>query len=186
MAVTNNFSFLVNRINDSLFEFTVNVEGKNISSFTYNGEERVTRWSNITVIDFFVDHLKDIILEDPYPFGSEDTIGSCFPNEKDILVDFDKLDDDAELAKAEEYMSKVEDWRRKHNWNFYVVGAFYPNVTFRRHAEKIEVSWNNNNLYDEFGVDYLNKEGCALIDLDIFEKAVRELIIEYKTLNHDA
>ena len=101
-----------------------------------------------------------------------------------VSIDWEKIEngDEEELSKLEECSELLNSWVQKHNWFYYRDATFIPNVTFRRVDNSIEISWDNNELFDEEEVYYVHKEGCVLVDINLFESVIKELILEYKKI----
>ena len=179
------FGFELKKKEDGFIEISMFVQNKNIMEYKYNDEIRTTTWDDLGIVDFFVYNLHYIMKEDKYPFDNDDLIGIEFTRNSNPPVDWDKYDadDEEELQKVEKYALILDSWVEKHNWSYYSNGAYIPDVTFRTKNNKIEISWNNNDLYEEDGVTYTYKEGYVYIDPITFETVIKELILEYKKLS---
>lgn len=178
------FGFELEKTEDDLLSISMYIDNKNIMEYTYQNSKRTTTWEKIGIIDFFIKNLHNIMKEDKYPYGDDEIIGIEFTRNSNPPINWDKFeaDDQDEMQKAEEYASKLDSWVQKHNWMYYNEGAYIPDVTFRNKNNKIEISWNNNDLFEDNDISYTSKEGCIYIDPNTFETIIKDLIMTYKKM----
>ena len=184
MIGNDKFGFILDKKNDNNLEIKMIIDGVNIMEYNYNGEIRTTTWGSFNFINYFIDNLHHIMVDDPYPFESNQRNGIHMTRCSGIAIDWKKIElgDEKELLKLEECSELLDSWVQKHNWFYYRDAAFIPDVTFRRVNDSIEISWDNNELFDEEEVCYVNKEGCVFVDIDLFESTIKQLILEYKKI----
>ena len=184
MIGNNKFGFILHKKEDNNLEIKMIIDGINIMEYNYNGEIRTTTWESFGFIDYFIDNLHYIMVDDPYPFDSNQRNGIQMTRNSGVSFDWEKIEngDKEEMAKLEESSELLDSWVQKHNWFYYRDAVFIPDVTFRRVNDKIEISWDNNELFDDEEVYYVNKAGCVFVDMDLFESVIKELILEYKKI----
>lgn len=178
------FGFILKKIENGDLEMKMIVDGNNIMAYAYKGEVRTTTWSTLGFIDFFIENLQHILLDDIYPFDNEGRNGIQVSSSSPIHIDWEKVEagDDEEIVKMEEICEALDSWGRRHNWSFYRDQSFIPNVAFRKFGDYIEISWDNDRLFEEYDVEYVYKFGQALVDIKRFELTINDLIFEYRKI----
>lgn len=150
-------------------EISMYVEGKNILAFDRNGEHLTTRWNLDELAEWlrkFIDGMSD----DPYPVECD---GQFAAQKDDNARDFDS-DDEAIL---EAYYEKLYNWNLRHRWHPASSGAILADVYFQLVDNNVEVSWNNEGAED--GVKFLNINGGAKIERNVFYSVVDAFLKEY-------
>ena len=156
-------------IDDKETELYIYHENINILEFTRKENTFTTRWNLDSISSWLRDFL-DNMCEDPYPV---DTDGE-YVAQKDISArEFDS-DDDEEF---DAYYDKLDEWNQRHRWHYASDGAIIADVYFQLVGNKVELSWNNNDLYD--GVIFSSVMGGCSIDKDTFVNVVEEFLKDY-------
>lgn len=159
------YSFL----EDNVTELAMFVEGKNILEFFKDGLLRTTRW-NLDELAEWLRNLIDNLKEDPYPV---DVDGEFAVDKDNNAWDYDS-DDEEEL---DEYYEKLHDWCDVHRWHIASSGAILANAYFQLIGDKVEISWDNEDLEDNTVFTYL--KGGTVVDKDLFFNVIDKFLNDY-------
>lgn len=182
MIGTNRFGFYLQKKENNI-EIKMIVNNINLMEYKYNNQIRTTTWDHLSIIDFFVDNLKYILQDDNYPFETNDRSGIQMSRDSGLKFDWHKIEngDNQEIEKLERSAELLDLWVQKHNWFYYRDCAYVPDVAFRKVNGKIEISWDNNDIFED-EILFTSLEGCEYIDLVEFEIVIKELIIQYRKI----
>ena len=156
-------------MDDNTTELYMYHDNKNILEFSKGENLFTTRW-NLDSIASWLREFLDNMSEDPYPVDAEGEYAA----KKDITArDFDS-DDESEF---DAYYDKLDEWNQKHRWHYASDGAILADVYFQLVGNKVELSWNNNDLYDDVMFSTI-LDGCS-IEKDTFVDVVEEFLRDY-------
>ena len=150
-------------------EIAMYVYGKNILAFERNEETLTTRWNLDELAEWFRQFL-NTMAEDPFPVDCE---GQYAAQKDDTARSFDS--DNDKLFDA--YYDKLYDWNLRHRWHPASSGAILADVYFQLVGDHVEISWNNND--SEESIRFLNLNGGAAINRDLFCSVVCSFLEEY-------
>ena len=170
-----NIYFEMHKVDKVNVELKFYVNGSNILEFVQNGNKHSSTWNFESLITWFNLNLKNIMLEDPFPYEVEGNTASELDNNS-----ADALADNASNEEILEFHNRIHEWREKHSWLNAADGAILPDVFFRRVGSKIEISWWTSDMYD--GVEFFDDENCFYCELKEFEEAIKNFVREYQKL----
>ena len=145
------------------------VKGENILEFKQNGKTLTSRWDFEDLalwLRIFLDGMSD----DPYPVEVDGEYAAI----KDINAREFDTDDDEEFDK---YYDKLDEWNTSHRWHTAVSDAILADVYFEKKGNFVEISWNNEDLYD--GVVFSHVVGGEKIDKQVFVNVVDKFLKGY-------
>ena len=108
--------------------------------------------------------------EDPYPV---DVSGEYAAQKDSNAREFDS-DDDEEF---DAYYDKLDDWNERHRWHPASDGAILADLYFQLVGDSVEISWNNEDLYDD--VSFVNVSGGFSVEKTTFVSVVGEFLRDY-------
>ncbi len=151
------------------------IDGQNILEYRYKNEP-FTRTSTGNFDDLFeyLEQTLSLVESDvSFPYEVEgnsatemDANARHFDSE-----DFDEFD---------AYYDKLDAWSRPHSWIHARDIYYVADVMFRKVDNDIEMSWDNENLYDD--VRYTSLRGCVRIPCDQYKTVILTAIEDYRKL----
>ena len=151
-------------------ELSMFVEGKNILEFKHDNEILTTCWTLDELAMWlrdFIDNLKEL----PYPIK---TNGKYAAEQDELARDNFESEDEEEMFS---FYEKIWEWCYNHRWNHASEGAIIANVFFQLVGDKVEISWDNRDLEEDYEFTYL--QGGAYIDKEVFVDVVHKFLNEY-------
>lgn len=137
------------------------IDGKNLCEFEVNGQKEEDFGDISYLADWFKYNWRNLINNDEFHLDIKEDTG-------------------VEMVKSAYLIGDKEDkgieWIQKHSWKASGTKIVLPEIIFRRKKDKIEISWDNNNLYTEYNVEFINKKGVAYIDIDEFKIEILKFI----------
>lgn len=154
------------------YQLSLYIEGRNILQFAIKGVVYPHRWSDFDdIVEWFEDNMRYILNEEPLSIM---TSGSSITERYENCY------------KSELKVSEAEmlcDWSFRHSWFSAREGAYLADVIFQNVNGKIEISWDNTELFKEEGVSYLFPKGRYEVDKVQFQKVIEEFCSVYKQLS---
>lgn len=157
------------------YQLSLFIEGKDILQFEIKGGVYPHRWSDFDdIIEWFEENMEHILSEEPLSImvsgnSTVERYKNCYKSE-------------LKISEAE----MLSDWSFRHSWFSAREGAFLAGVIFQNVNEKVEISWDNTELFKQEGVRYIFPKGRYEIDKEQFEKIVEEFCLAYKQLRIEA
>ena len=150
-------------------ELSMFIDCKNILEFRQNEKILTPRW-NFEELMLWLRGFIDGMSEEPYPVE----VDGEFAAVKDVNArEFDTDD----IEEFDKYYDKLDEWNMKHRWHTAASGAILPDLYFEQKGNTVEISWNNNDLYD--GVIFSNILGGARIEKQLFVDVVDKFLKDY-------
>lgn len=146
------------------------VKGKELCGFYKDNLERSYEWNLIYIVEWLAENLSVILVEEEFPLPVQ---GGTTLELLNNSLNFDSEDDD----EFDEWFSKKQDWEFKHSWFSSRGGAYLPDAFFRRIGDKMEISWNNDDLYED--ISFVHMRGVELIPICFFESVVKAFIHDF-------
>ena len=144
------------------------VDKINICEFMINDKIEKTYDDLYFIVEWFEENLEFITNIDEFPFKVKGNSGVEILDNS-YLIDWD-------INKNEKELNKQWKWNSRHNLRSIGPKGFYPYVVFRRKNNKIEVSWENKDLFKEYGVVFINQKGVSFVEIKEFEEEVIRFI----------
>lgn len=170
----NTFAIKLDEKNSRERELQLIVKNKDI--LQYQKDDKLLRyeWDLEDIVEWFETNLESIQFEDDYPVPVEGSSGvELYRNS----FDFDTEDDE----KFDEWYDKVQEWSFKHSWFSARAGSFLADVYFRKIKDQIEISWDNNGLFDN--ITFIQSSGVYRIETKMFKKVIERFISIYRDKN---
>lgn len=150
--------------NDELGKFELWVYSNPVCRIK-NGEKGLTYVGNINDIALWLkDNLENITSEDEFPLP----VRAC------SSIDFYKksgMFDSEDLDVFDRWYTKRQDWYFRHTWYCIRRGSYLAEIYFRCVENKIEIEWDNVNLYE--GIHFLFPKGIYYVETLVFLNVVR-------------
>lgn len=171
------YEFTTNRFNEKglladtwgMFELWVN--GKELCRFSKNNQEQTYEWNLIHVVEWICENLPIIIHDEEFPLPVK---GNTTLELLENSLDFDSENDD----EFDEWFSKKQGWEFKHSWFSSRGGSYLPEIYFRRNGSQIEISWNNEGVYNN-GISFLFVTGVEYVPIQVFESVLKNFIQDF-------
>ncbi|WP_059051194.1 hypothetical protein [Paenibacillus senegalimassiliensis] len=173
---TNNPYDEIGIIGNSWGVFELWVNGKELCRFLRNNQECNYEWNLIYLVDWISKNLNNILYDEefPLPVNGKTTL--------ELLINSSEFNSDND-DEFDEWFSAKQDWEFKHSWISSRGGSYLPGIYFRRSGEQIEISWDNEGIYnDEVSFPYMT--GVEYVPIEVFEAVVKEFIGDF--LNYEA
>ena len=91
-----------------------------------------------------------------------------------MLISITEFTDDDEF---DEWFEKRQEWYFRHSWYANRGGSYLPDILFRRVDNKIELEWDNSDLYE--GINFINCKGTYYLDILFFQEVIDSFIEDY-------
>ncbi len=139
--------------------------GNNILEYLYEGEKYTFTWHTL---QYFMEWLQTNL---KYILDEED-VCELFDGQRPAatqaeLYRLGKMS----LKEAERFLDAWQPWYFRHAWLTCRDGAYLADVCFRTMDRKVEISWQNEKLFQDEGVCYTHPKGSAYVDVDFFRQA---------------
>lgn len=151
------------------------VFGKNILEYVYKDEKNSrTTTGNLDDLMAYLEHTLEFIASDePFPYCvSGDTAAEMDRAAREFSSE------DMDVFDA--YYDKLDEWSYAHSWLHASNGCFVPDIMFRKINDEIEISWDNENLYDD--VYYISLKGSVRVPCEQYRAVVQKAICDYRRL----
>ncbi len=156
-------------------ELVLLVHGINILEYVYKDETK--RRTIIGNIDDLMAYLESTIQftdsDIPFPYH---VLGD---NASELDKEARKYDTD-DMDEFDKYYDTLDEWTYPHSWIHAGNGYFIPDVMFRKVDTDIEISWNNENLYDD--AKFTSLTGCVRIPCEQYITIIQNTIETYRRL----
>jgi len=157
--------------NFSKAEFKLYLDSKSICAFKRNNIIYEFKWDIRELVDWLELNLNYVLSEEGFPLPVEgNTAVELYQNSGE----FDSEDDDT----FDSWYEKRQDWSFRHSWYSSRAGGYLADVYFRKVGDKIEISWDNCNLYDN--IEFLNPVGLCYIELKQFKGIIENFIKAFR------
>ncbi|WP_152425935.1 hypothetical protein [Paenibacillus shenyangensis] len=174
------YEFTMNRFNEKglladtwgMFELWVN--GKELCRFSKNDQEQTYEWNLIHVVEWMCENLPSILHEEEFPLPVK---GNTTLELLTSSLDFDSENDD----EFDEWFGTKQGWEFKHSWFSSRGGSYLPEIYFRRDGSQIEISWNNEGLYNN-GISFLFMTGVEYVPIQVFESVLKNFIQDFRQM----
>jgi hypothetical protein len=127
-------------------------------------------WNLIMVVEWLAKNLKNIISDVEFPNNIQAT------NVMDYLEKSNALAPEFGTEEYWKWHEKEYDWLMSHWFRAAADGSNLPHLFFRIVDKNIEINWNNEGLFDDRNVFFINHEGCEYIDASIFCRVITDFI----------
>ncbi|WP_168121767.1 DUF5984 family protein [Paenibacillus sp. HB172176] len=176
------YKFLDNPFNEQgilgeswgLFELRIN--GKDVCKYIQNHRQQTYTWNLIYLVEWLIENLDGAINDSSYPIPVSGNDIFELKRHSEIYLDEDEED-------WEKWFELKQDWEFRHSWISARAGSFLADVTFRRNNSDVEISWDNEDLYEE--VAYVHLKGAYELPLqefiDITNRFVKEFLSDLET-----
>ncbi|WP_229521598.1 hypothetical protein [Paenibacillus monticola] len=151
------------------FEFWVN--GKELCKFSRNNHEITYEWNLIHLVEWLRENLSTILTDEEFPLPVQ---GKTAIELLTNSLDFDSDNDD----EFDAWFSKKQNWEFKHSWFASRGGSNLLDIYFRKIGQQIEITWNNEELYQE-GISFLCSTGLEYVPIHIFESVLKNYIHDF-------
>lgn len=156
---------------DSWGKFELWVNGRELCGFSKNNQEQTYEWNLIYVVEWICENLPIIIQDEEFPLPVKgNTTFELLTNS----LDFDSENDD----EFDDWFSTKQDWEFKHSWFSSRGGSYLPQIYFRRNVNQIEISWNNESLYNS-GISFPYLIGVEYVPMQVFESVLRNFVQDF-------
>lgn len=153
------------------YQLSLYIEGRDILQFAIQGGVYLHRWSDFDdIVEWFEDNMMYILNEKPLSIM---TLGSSTVERYENCY------------KSELEISEAEilcEWSFRHSWFSAREGAYLADVIFQDVNGKIEISWDNTELFKDEGVCYLFPKGKYEVDKVQFQRTIEKFCLAYKQL----
>jgi len=150
-------------------ELRVFIEDKSVCTFMNKGRIYEFKWDIRDIVEWLEEDMSRILKEEegfPLPVIGNNAI-ELQKNSHLETDDQEELDD---------WYDKRNDWFFDHSWLSSRAGGPLPSLIFRRVGSMIEISWDNENLYKEEEVEFLNPVGVFYVEVGYIEKVVTDFV----------
>ena len=154
------------------------VNGKNLFAFKDNKPSDTYHWYIYMFSRWLCEGLPKIMAEDDFPIHINANNAFEFVDEVDNFLN--RLNKDTEEYKI---LSNASfDWTNNHCFFISRGGSFAPIMYVRASKKKIEIAWENKDIYPEEEVEFLNLEGVEYVSREDFFNASVEFLKYYCSL----
>lgn len=162
-------AYKIYSINDIYLE--VYVDNRPICKFIRNNKLYDFIWDIREIIGWIDENFYNILSEEEFPLPVIGETGVCLYENSG---EFDSLDDN----EFDSWYEIRYDWVCRHSWFSSRKGGYLADIYFRKVGNKIELSWDNRNLFDN--VRFINPIGLKYVEKKYFENIIERLIISFK------
>lgn len=151
------------------------VFGKNILEYVYKDEKNSrTTTGNLDDLMAYLEHTLEFTDSDePFPYCvSGNTAAELDRAAREFSSD--------DMDVFDEYYDKLDEWSYAHSWLHAGNGYYLPDVMFRRVSNEIEISWDNENLYED--VLYTSLKGYVRIPCEQYKAVIQSALEDYHKL----
>lgn len=151
-------------------KMNVYVNNKPICTFIKNGVIHELKWSLDDIVEWLETNIEYILHEEGFPLPVEGNSAIEIYNKSCGFESDDEAFDD--------WHEKRQEWSFRHSWYSSRAGSYLAEIYFRRIGESIEISWDNDCLYDN--IEFINPKGMSYVNSNLFEKVIKQFIKTYR------
>jgi len=156
------------------------VKNRNLFAFKNNNYDATFAHNFSTLLHFYSDFLYYHLIDDPFPIACQADIAVDMYEETSLIhgeaanklqnwfdLDWDNIDMNIQNIRDE--------WFKHHCYCVYDDGSFLPFMFFRKIADKIEVSWENNGpkkINDESTYCFIHQKGVEFVDIKLYKEVI--------------
>ena len=141
-----------------------------ICCFIKNNTVEQYTWDLSYIAEWLNNNLSNLLKEDEFPL----------PIKADSSIDFYQKSGDFDSDDIDEFdrwFEKRQEWYFCHSWYSNRAGSYLAEVFFRRVGNRIEIEWDNTNLYEK--VRFVNPKGLYYIDVNLFKQIICEFVSDF-------
>ena len=165
---------------DSWGELCIWVEGIDLLkmyTIDYQGTKKNVnyQWNLSMIAEWLANNLFSIISPEEFPNNvkARDAI---------TYVDISRnLAPDMDANEFWQWHDNDFEWLEAHCLRRAADGSNLPYLFFRRIKDTVEICWDNEGLYDDRGVWFFSKNGCKLVDMNMFYDVVKDFLNDFIT-----
>ena len=160
--------YQLNNVNNGNLEIWID----NISICNFRRESEIYgyNWDLFYIVEWLYKNKDNIINEIQFPLPIRADTSIEFYNKSG---EFDSDNDD----EFDEWFEKRQEWYFRHSWYANRGGSYLPDILFRRVDNKIELEWDNSDLYE--GINFINCKGTYYLDILFFQEVIDSFIEDY-------
>lgn len=151
-------------------KFELWIYGKPVCCFLKNETVNIYEGNLLYIVEWFKLNISNILNECEYPLPIIATSSLDFLNKSG---DFDSDD----MSEFDKWYELRQDWYFRHSWYCSRDGSYLADIIFRKSDDKIEIEWDNTNLYEN--VYFINSKGLYFIDIYLFKNVIDDFIRDF-------
>lgn len=151
--------------------FQMWVDNKSVCTFSIDGKLREYEWDLNYIVEWLQQNKHNVFNETQFPL----------PVEGKTSIEFYKKSGEFDSDVDKEFdlwFEKRQDWYFRHSWYSNNGGSILADVFFRKVGDKIEISWDNSELYDE--IKFINPKGVYYVSFDFFQEVINNFVDDFR------
>lgn len=160
---------------NSVYQLSLYVEGKDILAFEKDGKKYKYRWTNFQYLYEWVRDNTDIILkEEKFPI---EVLGNTAVEKDDAYCLIDGIENSP-------LYDLCWNWVNQHCWLNGRAGSILGAVYFERKGDVVEISWDNTHLYEKDGFLFLYPKGVSKVSVELFKTVMYTFCDMFRHFNN--